>query len=349
MTAGHGAEDGAEGGAAATLVWEDAARRAVEQETIYLRERLRGRAEALARGAGRRRVTPDDVAQARRMPSGMPAREAPPVAEPAWPVTFGAYRVLDPAGAVALCTLASEALVDALAARRPPGVAIVGRVFTENFGVEKVVTNLVANPCLRVLVLCGTESRHRVGETLLALHARGVDAAGRVIGTSSPLPLVRSLAPEAVRIYQQKLELVDLRGEDRADAILDAVGSRVAQAPPPWPERWEPPVAVLRLPGGPGAMGGRFTPDPAGLFLIGLGPSGRTIHAEHYTREGVLDRRLVGDSARAVADAVLREGLVGDAGHAAYLGRELQKAEVALHLGLPYEQDRDLDLPARGG
>jgi tetrahydromethanopterin S-methyltransferase subunit A len=175
-----------------------------------------------------------------------------------------------------------------------------------------------------------------------------VDAAGRVVGTSSPLPVVRSLSPAAVRIYQQKLELVDLRGEDRADAILHAVGPRAASAPPAWPERWEPPVPVLRLPGGPGAMGGRFTPDPAGLFLLGLGPSGRTIHAEHYTHEGVLDRRLVGESARALADAVLREGLMNDAGHAAYLGRELQKAEVALRLGLPYEQDRDLDLPAPG-
>jgi tetrahydromethanopterin S-methyltransferase subunit A len=338
MTAGHGA--------AAPPIWEDAARHAVEQETIYLRERLRGRAEALARDAGRQRVTLGDVEQARRLPSGMPVREAPPVEEPAWPVTFGAYRVLDPAGAVAICTLASEALVDALADRRPPGVAIVGRVFTENFGVEKVVTNLVANPSLRVLVLSGTESRHRVGETLLALHAHGVDAAGRVVGTSSPLPVVRSLAPEAVRIYQQKLELVDLRGEDRADAILDAAGPPAAQGAPPWPERWEPPVPVLRLPGGPGPMGGRFTPDPAGLFLIGLGPSGRTIHAEHYTREGVLDRRLVGESARALGDAVLREGLVGDLAHAAYLGRELQKAELALRLGRPYEQDRDLDPPA---
>jgi tetrahydromethanopterin S-methyltransferase subunit A len=338
-----------EHGAVATLEWEEAARRAVEQETIYLRERLRGRAEGLVRDAGRARVTLADVERARRMPSGMPVREEPPAEEPPWPVTFGAYRVLDPAGAVALCTLASEALVDALAARRPPGVAIVGRVFTENFGVEKVVTNLVANPSLRVLVLCGTESRHRVGETLLALHARGVDEAGRVVGTSSPLPFVRSLAPQAVRLYQEKLELVDLRGEDGVEAILEAAGARAGQAPPPWPERWEPPAAVLRLPGGPGGgMGGRFTPDPTGLFLIGIGPSGKTIHAEHYTREGVLDRRVVGESAQAVGNALLQESLVGDVAHATYLGRELQKAEVALRLGLPYEQDRDLDLPPAG-
>src|SRR5206468_13004429 len=102
----------------------------------------------------------------------------------------------DPEAPVAICTLASVALTDEIAARRPPGVAIAGRLFTENFGVEKLVANVVANPHLRVLVLCGTESRHRVGETLLALRDHGVDGEGRVIGTSSPIPYVRSLAPD---------------------------------------------------------------------------------------------------------------------------------------------------------
>ena len=89
-------------------------------------------------------------------------------------------------------------------------------------------------------------------------------------------------------------------------------------------------------------MGGRFTPDPTGLFLIGLGPGGKTIEMEHYTREGYLDYRLIGRSADAMCGAVLKQGLIDDAGHALYLGRELQKVEVALHLGQPYEQDRVL-------
>ena len=46
-----------------------------------------------------------------------------------------------------------------------------------------------------------------------------------------------------------------------------------------------------------------------------------------------------------LAKAVVENGLVGDYGHALYLGREAQKAEVALRLGLDYEQDRQLELP----
>lgn len=46
-----------------------------------------------------------------------------------------------------------------------------------------------------------------------------------------------------------------------------------------------------------------------------------------------------------MTQALLAKGLVGDLAHALYVGRELQKAEVALRLHLPYEQDWDLELP----
>ncbi|MSQ40152.1 MAG: DUF4346 domain-containing protein [Dehalococcoidia bacterium] len=52
-----------------------------------------------------------------------------------------------------------------------------------------------------------------------------------------------------------------------------------------------------------------------------------------------------GASASAMTQALLAKGLVGDLAHALYVGRELQKAEVALRLHLPYEQDWDLELP----
>jgi len=275
-----------------------------------------------------------------------------PAPVPPWPVTFGAFRLNDPEGSVAICTLASEVLMDELSPLATPGVAIVGRAFTENFGVEKVVTNIVANPCLRTLILCGTESRHRVGQTLLALHANGRDDEGCVIGAESPQPIVRSLSEEAVSIYREKMTIIDLRDEEARETILTQVESATSAGLDRWPNQWEPSVPTVRLgAGGSGAMGGiagRFTPDPNGLFLIGLGPWGDTIEMEHYTREGFLDHRLVGTSASDMCQALLANGLVGDYGHSLYVGRELQKAEVALRLHLDYEQDRTLTLPSQG-
>jgi len=39
-----------------------------------------------------------------------------------------------------------------------PGVAIAGRVYVPNLGIEKIIRNVTANPRLRFLLLCGKES-----------------------------------------------------------------------------------------------------------------------------------------------------------------------------------------------
>lgn len=340
------------------LEWDPEARRDLEKETIYLRERLRQRVEALVRETGQTRVTMAHVTEARQMPSGMAAMragQAAPAAAPApvppWPVTFGTYRLTDLDGSVAICTLASEALMDELAPLAPPGVAIIGRVFTENFGVEKLVTNVVANPRLRTMILCGTESRHRVGQTLLALYANGRDDEGRVIESESPQPIVRSLSEEAIAIYRRKMSIIDLRGVEAKETILAQAQAAALVSLDPWPGRWEPSVPTLRLEvgtsSGMGGMAGRFTPDPTGLFLIGLGPWGDTIEMEHYSHEGYLDYRIIGTSAETICGTLLGNGLVRDYGHALYLGREAQKAELALRLHMGYEQDRALEVSAK--
>jgi tetrahydromethanopterin S-methyltransferase subunit A len=65
----------------------------------------------------------------------------------------------------AVCTLADEELYEALRKALLPGVALVGMLTTENLGIERLVRNVVANPRISWLLLCGTDSRgHRAGE-----------------------------------------------------------------------------------------------------------------------------------------------------------------------------------------
>jgi dihydropteroate synthase-like protein len=52
--------------------------------------------------------------------------------------------------------------------------------------------------------------------------------------------------------------------------------------------------------------------------------------------------RFVGSSAEAVYKKILSRKLIKDMTHAAYLGRELAKAEIALRIGKVYVQDGDL-------
>jgi dihydropteroate synthase-like protein len=76
----------------------------------------------------------------------------------------------------------------------------------------------------------------------------------------------------------------------------------------------------------------KWAPDPAGSFVIGF--RGGMIVARHDT--GITVR---GNSAKGLLDAIFELELVSTASHAAYLGRELKKAEIALKLGRSYAQD----------
>jgi dihydropteroate synthase-like protein len=76
----------------------------------------------------------------------------------------------------------------------------------------------------------------------------------------------------------------------------------------------------------------KWAPDPSGNFVIGVKEG--MIVARHDTGTAVQ-----GISAKRILDAIFELELVSTASHAAYLGRELKKAEIALKLGRSYAQD----------
>jgi dihydropteroate synthase-like protein len=83
--------------------------------------------------------------------------------------------------------------------------------------------------------------------------------------------------------------------------------------------------------------------DPAGSFRISI--SDQCFRDGEFRRGRIIARHtkytIVGDSAREVLDTVLDLGLVSRLDHAAYLGSELMKAELAIKLGRSYSQDDD--------
>ena len=57
---------------------------------------------------------------------------------------------------------------------------------TENLGIERVIRNVLANPNIRILLLCGEDTRqligHLPGQSLESLFANGLDEKKRIIG-----------------------------------------------------------------------------------------------------------------------------------------------------------------------
>ncbi len=51
---------------------------------------------------------------------------------------------------------------------------------------------------------------------------------------------------------------------------------------------------------------------------------------------------IAGERGRDVLNSLIEQGLVGRLDHAGYLGRELERAEIALALGRSYIQDEPL-------
>jgi tetrahydromethanopterin S-methyltransferase subunit A len=79
--------------------------------------------------------------------------------------------------------------------------------------------------------------------------------------------------------------------------------------------------------------------DKAGYFVIVPLPEKGLINVEHYAYDNTLLRTVEGPNARSLYITIISSGWVSELTHAAYLGKELAKAELSLQHGLKYVQD----------
>jgi tetrahydromethanopterin S-methyltransferase subunit A len=275
----------------------------------------------------------------------MPARDSQPdptSQDSHWPPLPGDFVLGSSDSPVAVCTLASQSLLGKLAGR--PEIAIAGRVYTENVGIERMVQNLLASASIRYLLLCGRESRHRVGQAILSLHRNGLDQVTRRIrGATGPEPVLGSLGDAEIEAFRQRFELIDLVGEQDAEVILARAAACARSPEAAGPSGLQPsaPAAVETVEARRDTTA-EWIYDPRGFFLIHVDHARGQLVLEHYDQTRTLRHRLLGDDAAALSQTAVRLGLLQELSHAAYLGRELAKAEASLKLGLRYEQDSPL-------
>jgi hypothetical protein len=82
--------------------------------------------------------------------------------------------------------------------------------------------------------------------------------------------------------------------------------------------------------------------DPEGFFTIKPFPEEGLIRVRHYSPKKELLCEIEGKNAEEIYNTIVREGMVSSLSHAAYIGSELQKAEIAMKNGLDYVQDETL-------
>ncbi|MBN2518403.1 MAG: DUF4346 domain-containing protein [Candidatus Altiarchaeota archaeon] len=82
-----------------------------------------------------------------------------------------------------------------------------------------------------------------------------------------------------------------------------------------------------------------FIPDPEGFLVVHIDHKVGKIIVEHYNYQRQIKYKITGDDAESLCHTLIENNLVSRLDHAAYMGRELQKAEMALKKGLRYKQD----------
>lgn len=112
------------------------------------------------------------------------------------------------------------------------GAALSGTLQTENIGLEKMICNLVANPNIRWLVVCGPESPgHLTGQAVLRLAENGVDEQSRIIGSESPTPYLYNIPRESIHRFREQIRVIDILNEGDPKLVRNAVWSCYQEQP----------------------------------------------------------------------------------------------------------------------
>lgn len=256
-----------------------------------------------------------------------------------WPSTEGRFYVGNKNSPVAVCTNATVEGIELDMAK----VAICGKCVTENIGIEKIIQNVVANPNIRFLILCGKPSKgHFVEQAIIALIQNGVDQEKTIIGAVGNMPFLKGLDIEIIERFRAQVEPINLNGEIDSSIVMQTVEKCLAKNIGPYNGEKIEFVKIEEIEAkGPF----HWKEDPNGFFVVSLRLNQKKIVVEHL-RNNKITKKVVGDSAQDICYKIGQMQMVGDfeqtVEHAMYLGRELQKAEVCLKNQLAYEQDGDV-------
>ncbi|WP_169818816.1 DUF4346 domain-containing protein [Niabella ginsenosidivorans] len=261
-----------------------------------------------------------------------------------WPPYPGNYQIIHPQGQIALCTLTSDELIPV--ATLPENVAITGTLMTPNLGIERMILNILSNPNIRHLILCGKESPvFKAGQAIECLFSYRVDHEKRIINAEGHFPVLMNLSEENISRFLKQTRLISIKNEKRTEVIQQKI-NELALKTEPYHKRLLPENKVSEDASFTELKpGGKRIPldyDQKGFFVITTDSKRNAIQVKHYYRGNRPGYFIKGRSSESILLAILEKGLVSQMSHAGYLGAELAKAETALKLDLKYTQDQPL-------
>ena len=125
---------------------------------------------------------------------------------------------------ICVCTLSSIKLLKELQNSQIfENVAIAGRLFTENKGIDSIIKYVNQNKKIKTIIVCGKEVwGHKSGHSLFQLHQNGVDKNNRIINSTSPEPIL-TVSNSQIQYFQKEIILVNLINETNLQSIIEKI------------------------------------------------------------------------------------------------------------------------------
>jgi len=127
---------------------------------------------------------------------------------------------------ICICTLSSIKLLKELKnSEIIENVAIAGRLFTENKGIDSIIKCVNQNKKIKTIIVCGKEVwGHKSGHSLFQLHKYGIDKNNRIINSTSPEPIL-TVSNSQIQYFKKEITLVNLINETNMQLIIDKIQS----------------------------------------------------------------------------------------------------------------------------
>ncbi len=256
---------------------------------------------------------------------------------PSWPVEQGEYIVGRKTLPVAISTLGSDDLTESLTAKLgKENFSIIGKTHTENIGIEKIIKNTVTNPDIRFIILCGKDTKgHMPGQSLISLVTHGVNHEKRIIDAKGQRPVLKNLDFSEIEHFRAQVEILNLISVEDLSAIQENIIACEQRSP----GRYNRMLTLKKIDEIEAELPERLVLDPSGFFIIFPRKEERRIYLEHYRADGTLNEVIYGEDPISIASTAIERNLVSRLDHAAYLGRELEKAYLSMCYGFQYIQD----------
>ncbi len=130
----------------------------------------------------------------------------------------------NPDSTIAVCTLSSLELLKKIAnSDLLQHISIVGRLLSENKGIDVIIRHVNQNKKIKKIIVCGKEVwGHKAGHSLFKLYKNGIDNNRRIINSNSPDPFL-TVTKSQLNYFRNEITLVNMVNETNFGKIKQKI------------------------------------------------------------------------------------------------------------------------------